>query len=303
MKEKSVIATALLLFSSVTVAEVVKGRICIDSFPGTEECVEIYERSKTNSLIDVLIAIDKTRVDQKRKIYSSAVVELQTLPDFQVVGRTKVSADGEYVINAKEDNRDWRVCCRCEIEDDGEMYVFSGASHVVWNKKERAYVQKLWLLRETTSLVGRCLDKNGNSVVGAVVKVDMITSEPTDTDEGQWPQQIARTDKDGCWRVDGLPTPTLNHQIAYLCNTNIIYRYDSARPPYRISIQVHPMYISEPIGRASVANVTANSRKAAERFMLAYRRKTGVDIPKIAPLADLPISTNNVIYVPDMILK
>jgi hypothetical protein len=37
--------------------------------------------------------------------------------------------------------------------------------------------------------------------------------------------------------------------------------------------------------------------------MLAYKRKTGVDLPKNAPLADFPISTNNVIYVPDIILK
>jgi hypothetical protein len=100
-----------------------------------------------------------------------------------------------------------------------------------------------------------------------------------------------------------LPTPTINRQIAYLCNTNIIARYDSARPPYRIDIKVCSTYISEPLGRVSVENVTANSRRAAEKFMLAYKRKTGADLPKNAPLADFPISTNNVIYVPDIILK
>ena len=50
-------------------------------------------------------------------------------------------------------------------------------------------------------------------------------------------------------------------------------------------------------GVVDVANM------AVERIKAAIKRKTGKDIQCPAPLTDFPVSTNNVIYVPDVVLR
>ena len=59
----------------------------------------------------------------------------------------------------------------------------------------------------------------------------------------------------------------------------------------------------EAAGGVRVPNVSARDRAAAERIFAAYKRKTGKDWPRPAPMTDFPVSTNNVIYVPDIVLK
>ena len=59
----------------------------------------------------------------------------------------------------------------------------------------------------------------------------------------------------------------------------------------------------ESAGSVEVPNVTARDRAAAERIFAAYKRKTGKDWPRPAPMTDFPVSTDNVIYVPDIVLK
>lgn len=282
---------------------IVKGSVRVNVLPTAAECAAAYEKSDEDNLLNVLIEASGIFDSKMNDAIIGAEIELQTLPDFKVICRTKTDENGTYYMNVKDDAKDCRVYCRRKMDVSGEKLLLCGASHVKWNKMQMAYVQDLKLLREGVSLVGRCVNKDGLPIAGCVVRVDMITT-PTETDEGLWPQQIGRTDESGAWRVDGLPTPTFNRQVAYMCNTNVVARFDSQRPPYEIAVYAHTRVDTSRLeGRTSVANVSEESRKAVERFLAAYMRKTHNAIPKPAPLVEFPVSTNNVIYVPDIVLK
>ena len=76
-------------------------------------------------------------------------------------------------------------------------------------------------------------------------------------------------------------------------------------PPYGIQVGavVWGRKGIEAAGGVTIPNVTARDRAAAERIFAAYKRKTGKEWPCPAPMTDFPVSTNNVIYVPDIVLK
>ena len=206
-------------------------------------------------------------------------------------------------MEVKEDDRDWRVFCRCSIEDSGKVLEYQAAAHVAWSRREKAYVQNLELRRDYASAVGRCVDKDGMPIADAVVKVTVIKAD-SGTSKGEWPGQVARTGKDGVWRADCIPAPSFNRLATYVCNTNSIYYSALRAMPYGIQIYAHPSHgVFEPSGTASVANVSADGRMAVEHAIAAVKRRTGKDTPRPAPLADFPASTNNVIYVPDIVLK
>ncbi|MBE6397368.1 MAG: hypothetical protein E7046_10220 [Lentisphaerae bacterium] len=81
--------------------------------------------------------------------------------------------------------------------------------------------------------------------------------------------------------------------------------FDSSCPPYEISVGACAGSFSaqEPKANVVVPNVSAEARIAVEKVFAAYKRKTGKDWPRPAPMTDFPVSTNNVIYVPDIVLK
>ena len=52
----------------------------------------------------------------------------------------------------------------------------------------------------------------------------------------------------------------------------------------------------------TVPNVTAAKRSAIEKIIKTWERKNAKKYPMPHPLEEFPVSTNDVIYIPDMIL-
>jgi len=278
--------------------------VSLIDYPTAQECASIFEQPESANPLWATTRIVHLYVEKRHELPRNVEVELQTLPDFEVIGRAKVDANGRYRMEVKDDDRDWRVFCRCNIEDSGKKLEYQAAAHVAWNRREKAYVQNLELRRDYASVVGRCVDKDGMPIADAVVKVTVIKAD-SQTSEGEWPGQMARTGKDGVWRADCIPAPSFNRLATYVCNTNSVYHNLHLRGmPYEIQIHAYPGYgVFKPSGTASVANVSADGRKAVEQVIATVKRRTGKDTPRPAPLVDFPASTNNVIYVPDIVLK
>lgn len=306
---KSVAVSLLFVsaFMAVHATEMVKGQVRLLTFPSPLEYADFYGDSPEPWVRKAMYDL-KTRQREAGisdvLIPANAEVELQTLPDFKTVARAKVGRDGRYCFNVKEDNRDWRVYCRCLLEEFGRKVEFVASAHVAWNKRENAYVQNLVLRRSYVSVVGRCVDANDVPVSNAVVEVALMTS-PIETSEVFYHSHIARTDGNGRWRADGIDAPDFDRLISYVCNTNVLLMHDSTCPPYRISVGASTAYHAArgPKAYAVVPNVSADARTATEKFFAGYRRKTGKEWPRPAPLSDFPVSTNSVIYMPDMIMK
>ena len=304
MVNKSLVLSVALLMAIPTVpAAVVKGTVALIDYPTALECASLFDQPEAVNPLWATTRIAHLYVEKRHELPRNVEVEFQTLPDFEVIGRAKVDANGRYRMDVKDDDRDWRVFCRCSIEDSGKMLEYQAAEHVAWNKREEAYVQNLELRRDYASVVGRCVDKDGMPIADAVVKVTLIKAD-SQTSEEEWPGQVARTGKDGVWRADCIPAPRFDRLVTYVCNTNSIYYSALRAMPYGIQIYAHPSHgVFKPSGIASVANISADSRKAVEQVIATVKRRTGKDTPRPAPLADYPASTNNVIYVPDIVLK
>ena len=289
------------IVSFVVCADVVKGRVCLIPFPSIEEFAQAYDTAKSADIKQVASELVTAKFNAKGvvDVANIAVVELQSLPEFKVLKKTTVGDKAEYIMQIGKGGPDCRVFCRYEYGGN----VFSGSSHIEWNESEKAFCQDIVLRGDYVSVAGRCMCANGVPLSNAVVEVVLVTT-PVEQEERFYKTHIARSDKNGCWRVDGVNKPSFLRLLSYVCNTNVARHYDSSVPPYRISVGAYPKYGDYKItGCASVANVSASDRVAVERIKAAIKRKTGKDIQCPAPLTDFPVSTNNVIYVPDIVLK
>jgi len=303
-----VLSTVCVVVWTACAMEKVKGRVQLFTSPSPVEFADYYE---TSSELWIRQAMHGLRMRQRDEGIAdgitpiNAVVELQEIPSFKVIAKTKVEPDGRYYIETKGTGLPCRLYCRTASKEFGEKKVFVAVAAVnKWVERERAYVQDLVLRRDSVSVVGRCIDTNGLPVINAAVDVSLITT-PIETSEIFHSSQIARTDENGCWRVDGVDAPVFDRLISYVCNTNVISIFDSSCPPYEISVGACAGSFSaqEPKANVVVPNVSAEARIAVEKVFAAYKRKTGKDWPRPAPMTDFPVSTNNVIYVPDIVLK
>ena len=301
MKNKLLFCAILSMFVTVMRADdVVKGKVGFSLYPTIEEIADAYENSGADDWRNIAESLVNSRNLERNKycVANLAEVELQSLPGFKVIRKVKVNDKGEFVTKIKDEDPDCRVFSRCKI---GEK-ILLGTAYIEWNKFENAYSQSVMLSDDYTTVVGRCVDTNGLPVVDARVDVDVVTT-PTEVDGKSYKTQVGRTDKDGRWIVEGVDKPAFGLMLMRLSNTNVVNCEDSRVPPYGIKINAYRIPKFKVCGSDSVPNVTARDRAAAERIFAAYKRKTGKEWPRPAPMTDFPVSTNNVIYVPDIVLK
>ena len=301
----------LMAASSVSAAEeteVVKGVVRLRTRPSLTEVAEAYEKSSDISVRNVVYEMEKRQRDYgigRIMTPRNAVVELQTLPDFKVDAKTAVDESGRYSFRVKEGSGYQRVYCKVELEEFEKKVSFIGSAKVWWNTKKQVYEQDIDLTRDSTSLLGRCVDKDGRPIADAFVQVKLVTAPPRREElyNTDMPWYIAITDSGGWWRVDGIRAPSYDRMIAYFCDTNRLHFCDDSMPPFKIKIGARHRFLPS-VDEASVTiqNVTADNRAAFQKIIAACERKTGKKVPMHSPLKDFPVSTNNVIYVPDMVL-
>ena len=304
MKNKLLFCALLAMgLSEIIADDVVKGKVGFSLYPTIEDIADAYEKSETDDLRCVAADLVSSRNVERKKysLANAAEVELQALPGFKVLRKVKVNDKGEYITKIKDDDPDCRVFCRYEI---GKR-MLTGATYIEWDKFENCYCQHMQLRNDYVSVTGHCIDTNGMPVVNARIYVRLVRT-PVEQEESRLNKSYyGRTDEKGVWRVDGIESPSFDRMLLRICNTNVINRYDSTTPPYGVHVGAHVESEKgvESAGSVEVPNVTARDRAAAERIFAAYKRKTGKDWPRPAPMTDFPVSTNNVIYVPDIVLK
>lgn len=301
MKNKLLFCAILtMVVTGAKADDVVKGKVGFSLYPTIEEIAEVYENSGADDWRCVTEDLVRSRNLERNKysVANLAEVELQSLPGFKVIRKVKVNDKGEYVTKISDADPDCRVFSRCKI---GKK-TLTGTAYIEWDKFGCAYSQSVMLSGDYTTVVGRCVDTNGFPVVDARVDVDVVTT-PTEVDGKRHKTQVGRTDKEGRWIVEGIDKPSFGFMLMRLANTNVVNREDSRVPPYGIKISACRIPGFKVCGFTSIPNVTARDRAAAERIFAAYKRKTGKDWPRPAPMTDFPVSTNNVIYVPDIVLK
>ena len=302
MSMKIGVGVAAAIFAATVCAETFKGAVSVSLYPSVEELAQAYAKSEDADWRKVAADLIASRgeVQKKTSIANKAVVELQTLSGFNTIRKVVVGDDGSFSIEHVDKDSDCRVFCVYEV--DGK--VLTAATHPVWEDGDICICRPMQLRDDHTSAIGRCVDTNGMPVANAIVRVDLVRT-PVEVEESWFHRpKFGKSDLNGYWRVDEIGTPSFYDTLIRICNTNVVNMFDSKVPPYGIEVSAEAQSNKAAIsGCVDVPNVTARQHAAAEQIFAVYKRKTGKDWPRPAPMTDFPVSTNNVIYVPDIVLK
>ena len=296
------VAVTFLAVAADAGAEVVKGWVRLEATPSIAEVAEEY--ATTDARLPELAALQimKRQNAQGIKYMNIPVgveVEIQTLPDFRVVGRGKVDKDGNYCIFVPSTELLWRAYCCVEREE----FWYVGTAHVNQvSKYDSFYTANITMMRSYASAEGRCVQQDGTPAQGIHVFVHPITSGETDEEGRLFPTQLAVTDTLGRWRVDGLATPPISPLMSYICYTNIVDNWQVSRYPLKLGIYARRKSFGSYDAERVIPNVTDENHRAVERIIAATERKSGKKMKRLNPMTNFPVSTNNVIHAPDLIL-
>ena len=287
-------------------ADAIKGDVHLIDAPSIQELANCYEKSDKNDPYYVAYAeVMKKYSRSKEKAPSQTVSELRSVPDDKVLAKTGLDANGVFSLPFNPGDKDCRVVCRCEI--DGKKYF--GTVYIGRDEGQRAYGQTIVMRRADSgyvSVAGRCLSASGQPVTNALVMARLISAPlEVENEKEYYKTQYARSDKNGYWRVDGVEKLNFTDLLAYACDTNLFVSCGdgATHPPYGIEVVALMSSESEPFGSVAVPNITAEDFSAVKAILATYKQKTGKAWPKATAMVSPPCSTNNVIYVPDIVLK
>jgi hypothetical protein len=158
-------------------------------------------------------------------------------------------------------------------------------------------------MRTYTSVEGRCVNKDGVPVKDVKVLVHPITLRETESqNEILWSTQIAVTGADGKWRVDGLISPPIDYLSSYIRNAKLWHSIEFLHCPMELKIEIWRALPYRREVQLTIPNITDGNRRAAEKAIEISEHRTGRKYDRSNQIMNFPVSTNNVIYVPDIVL-
>ena len=303
---KRIAAVAILAVAANAEGVVIKGSVSLHAWPTGTEIVEEYAKSDVRNIERAAMQIRMRQNKQGIRIISipvGATVEIQTLPDLKVVGRGKVNEVGKFTIEAPPKDSEWRAYCKIEREEFGKTVLYVGSSRT-YKKRDVPYYEANIILKRTYALVeGRCLNKDGTPAKDIYVLIYPITQNETESENDRlWSTRVAVTDATGRWRADGIDSPAIDCLIPYICDTSLWRNVDFLQCPMALGIEVWRAVPYRRVAESGVANITDENHRAAEKAIAIYESRSGRKYNRLNPMKDFPVSTNNVIYVPDIVL-
>jgi len=230
-----------------------------------------------------------------RRLAANATIEVQALPGMRKIAVGKTDAFGRFSIPVPSDTSYCRVASSVVLRRDGKDLNFEGFRSLDTPENGIEVV----LRRESISLCGRCLSSDGNPVPDVVVSIDQFPR----SDSLTIPTEYGVTDTAGCWRVDGLYAPGILSAASYINNTNIFLTSSkSMDSPLEAQITYTKSNSKDCLAKVLMPMITDGLRHAAEMFMHTYSQRNSMELKRQNPLVDFPTSTNNVIYVQDIML-
>lgn len=303
---KQVCVVAILSIAVNGKGDIVMGRVSLLSWPTGMEIVEEFANSDARSLeraaMQIRIRQDKQGI-HVTSIPVGAEVEIQTLPGLQVVGRGKVNKEGRFTVVTTSKDSLWRAYCRIVREEFGKSVQYVGVSRTYKKRDAQYYEANITLKRTYASVEGRCINKDGTPARDLQVLVRPITQGETENkNELHWASLVTVTDAAGIWRVDGIDSPMIDRLTPYICNTTLWRNVNFLKCPMALGVEVWRPLPYRRVAESEVANITDNNRRAAEKAIEIYEYRLGKKWDRPQPMVDFPASTNNVIYVPDIII-
>ena len=288
----------------VVTGETISGRVSMVDLCTANEVVEAYERSSHPSVRYVMVKLDNGRRKwvKLHQLVANVEVRMRELPGLEIIGRVVTDKDGVYKFSMDE----FPLICRAEVSLDivnADMTNhYEGVTSFGGGLDSDRYID-IEMRKEIISLAGHCFYSNGVPAAGELVRVVQFPYADWPEVWRDHPPVWGVVDAEGKWRVDGLISAQLVDVVAYMCDTEVARRLGmQGGNALTTFIEVRHKTFKEPQAKIYQPMVTDYMRSAATRLMSVVEKKTGRTYVKSAPLVDFPVSTNNVIYVPDIIL-
>ena len=160
------------------------------------------------------------------------------------------------------------------------------------------------------TVCGRVVDALGNGICGIELQGHPVTRDENDV---MWHEQVfTKTDENGNFRFENLPPASLDLAVRFLLFGSVMKASFPSEKIFDFSISVKPHSSSLQTQRVRVSVPLISKRNLTDIRYLAERiRGTGVSqdesgirfVDEKRPLAKLPDSTNNVVYVGDIVME
>ncbi len=304
MKSLQTIIFSLLTLCGVVMGETISGRVSMVDLCTAKEVVDAYEQSSDASVRLVMLKLDQNR--RKRiKLYqfvANIEVRMRKLPSLEIIGKTMTDKNGFYSFSMDK----FPLICRAEaslcLVNSCMTNQYEGMTSFGGGLDCDKYID-IELRKETISLTGHCYYSNGVPAVGELIKVDQFLYADSPDVWRHHPPIWGVVDSMGKWRVDGLVSAQLKDVVEYICDTGMATRIGGiSGNALTTCIEVRHKTFTKPQAKIIQPMVTDYMHSAATKLMSAVEKKLGRSYAKNAPMVNFPASTNNVIYVPDIIM-
>lgn len=308
MNMKKMLLPAFIMLLQITAqCNTISGTVTLEIRVPPNVFVAEYEKSSVRNPIPIMSKTSNDMLKRyrmhPRQRASNVLVQIQTISDMKTVSSGRTDDKGRYSIQIKTSSTPLRAYAVAEIGQGSEMLRFIGSRPV------RPYDTNADIILRNTSvsLTGRCIKDDGDPAVGMFVTVNQHLDAEAPEALKLYPEMRGVSDKNGYWRVDGLDSPNVCAVASHMCDTNL-FRYtpnvNHLGSALRVTIRIGQEYFyhGDWLASSSLPLVTETLRKTAERYLDAVSRKGGRIWERKAPMTIFPVSTNNVIYVGDIVL-
>lgn len=266
------------------------------------EIAKAYDQSPEVSLRVVVENEARKRFSGRnglRHRVAFADVRVLSVSGGKVVAEGKSDREGAFSLSVSGDlSSMYRIIAESTERAEGKPIYYSGVT-IKRPFDRNCYVE---LHQESLALQGRCLDGDGKPTGGKLIRIVQFPHSENENLK-RLMAMFALTGPDGRWSCAGLRLPSLNDAAVFMANTNMLGRTCFEDSPLSVRIEIYKGDEQEmSVKEVESLTLTESLRAAVERIVSAYERKKGMPYPRKGPLINYPVSTANVIHVPDIVL-
>lgn len=300
MKDRMFFFLAFVLCAAPCKAMRVSGEVCIVTDVQPLELALEYEQGDELAW-QMTVKKMQSRFRDKgllpRHAGSNVVVSLMKADCSGAVASARSDAGGRFSLDVPNGPTDLFVTASVKKTLGSRTFLYEGIA----SADDRTGFCRLELRNGSVALAGRCFDRKGCPAARKVIEIRQYPGSENPYLR-RMSVRFAETDANGRWRCERLVAPPILRAIGLMANTNELDRCQAAGLPMSVLVDVCEDFLSEPLARVEQLLITDEMRQAKERIFVAYKSKTGKDLRQEAPMVEFPVSTNNVIYVPDIII-
>ena len=213
--------------------------------------------------------------------HGNAEVILKDVKTGEIVERTQTDGKNRFLLHRRPDP----LLSIVAYTRSGKKFI---GEYSLWGFRGGRVIITMMRSENAITLLGSVKTQNGLPARNCLISID---TAPCDERQFPWfPVRVVFTDNNGNWKLENVKMPRRYAVMGYLKEPRLVAQPPYYEEPLSAAIMVHGNTHKRILRQLSVPLITENMRR---------KLGTMVDSSKVS----LPVSTNNVIYVGDIVLQ